>query len=157
MPPIEVKILFAGLLVGIAHIVSGVAVLVTVDALSVTPLASLVHLADLLGYTQGRFVSAVLVATGVMAVVGSQLNVALPRRVHALMFLPQQVLLMLTIWTITLALIEGKYPDGYIPQGGAWFILTDQIWTWLLAVSHSIWLAAFLYGGVNISGIYRGT
>jgi hypothetical protein len=80
----------------------------------------------------------------------------LPRKVHALLFLPQQVLLLATIWTITIALIEGKYPDGYIPQGGAWFILTDQIWTWLMAVSHSIWLAAFLYGG-TVSGIYRGT
>jgi hypothetical protein len=156
MPTIETKILFAGLLVGIAHIVSGVAVLVTVDALSVTPLASLVHLAAYLNYTKGGFVAAVLIGTGVMAVIGSQLNLALPRHVHALMFLPQQVLLMLTIWTITIALIEGKYPDGYVPQGGAWFILTDQIWTWLLAMSHSIWLTAFLYGG-TVSGIYRGT
>jgi hypothetical protein len=155
MAPIETKILFVGLLVGIAHIISGVAVMITPEALGVTALASLVHLAEWLEYTNG-FVAAVLIGTGIMAVIGAQLNLALPRKVHALLFLPQQVLLLATIWTITIALIEGKYPDGYIPQGGAWFILTDQIWTWLMAVSHSIWLAAFLYGG-TVSGIYRGT
>jgi hypothetical protein len=155
MAPIETKILFVGLLVGIAHIISGIAVMVTPEVLSVTPLASLVHLADWLEYTKGGFVAAVLLGTGIMAVIGAQLNLALPRKVHALLFLPQQVLLLLAVWTITIALIEGQYPDGYIPQGGAWFILTDQIWTWLLATSHTIWLTAFLYGG-TVSGI-RGT
>lgn len=35
-------------------------------------------------------------------------------------------------------LAAGTYPDGYWPQGGAWFILSDQIWTWLICVTHTL-------------------
>ena len=147
---LETKTLFVGLLVGIAHFISGIAVLASPDAINVTPLAALHHLSLWLGYTSG-FVAAVLLLAGFMAIVGSRLQAA-PKSVHGILFIPQQVLLLLQIYTITVALITGVYPDGYIPQGGAWFILSDQIWAWVLAVSHSIWLAAFLYGG-RISGI----
>jgi hypothetical protein len=143
------------LVVGIAHLISGIAVLVTPEVLRVTPLASLAHFADYMGYTKGGFVAAALIGAGLMAVIGAQLRCA-PRIAHGILFLPQQVLLLLQIWTITVALIEGHFPDGYIPLGGAWFILTDQIWAWLLAVTHSIWLTAFLYGG-RTSGSGRGT
>ncbi len=151
MPSLETKTLFVGLLVGLAHFVSGIAVLVGPDAINVTPLAALHHAALWLGYTQGGLVAAILLLAGLMAIVGGNLRAA-PRAVHGVLFLPQQALLLLQIYTITLALITGVYPDGYIPQGGAWFILSDQIWAWVLAVSHSIWLAAFLYGG-RLSGI----
>jgi hypothetical protein len=71
-------------------------------------------------------------------------------RARATMFAPQQVLLILQIVAISFALIFGEYPDGYRPVGGAWFILADQVWAFLLAVSHSLWLAALLYGGGRI-------
>jgi hypothetical protein len=156
MPPIETKILFVGLLVGLAHILSGIAVLVTPLALSVTPLAGLDHFADYMGYTKGGFVAATLIGAGLMAVVGSNIRY-MPRLWHSVLFFPQQALLILQIYTITIALIEGKFPDGYIPQGGAFFIMADQIWAFLLAASHSIWLAAFLYGGRSRSGSVGGT
>lgn len=146
-PTIETKTLFIGLLVGIAHVVSGIAVIATPLALNVTPLAGLAHLAEWLGYTKGGFVGATLLLAGLMAIIGANINIAMPRIAHGVLFLPQQILLILQIGTITAALLAGRYPDNYIPQGGAWFILTDQIWAWVLAVTHSIWLAAFLYGG----------
>jgi hypothetical protein len=152
---LETKILFVAMLVGLAHILSGIAIIVTPQALGVTPLAGLDHFADYMGYTKGGFVAATLIAAGLMATVGANLR-ALPKGWHAALFIPQQVLLMLSLWTITVALLEGKYPDGYIPQGGAFFIMADQVWTFLLAASHSVWLAAFLYGG-KFSGNYRGT
>lgn len=69
------------------------------------------------------------------------------RRIRAFLFAPQELLLLIQIWSISVALISGHYPDGYVPLGGAWFILADQVWAWVLAVSHSAWLAAFMYGG----------
>lgn len=142
---LNAKILFVAMLVGLAHIVSGIAVFIAPSALTVTPLASLHHFALSMGYT-GGFVGTTLIAAGAMALIGANLNIALPRTVHTLLFAPQQTLLLLQIYTISMALIEGHYPDGYTPAGGAWFILADQIWAWILAVSHSLWLAGFLYG-----------
>jgi hypothetical protein len=153
---VETKTLFVGLLVGLAHILSGISVMVTPLALHVTPLAGLDQFADYMGYTKGGFVAATLIGAGLMAVIAANLK-DIPRVWHALAFFPQQALLLLQIYTITVALIEGKFPDGYIPQGGAFFVMADQIWAFLLAASHSIWLAAFLYGGKLRSGNHRGT
>jgi hypothetical protein len=143
---LEGKTMFVALLVGLAHIISGIAVLSNGNALDVTPLASLSLAASSIGFQHG-FVGSILLGAGLMAVTGSNLNVALPRITHAVLFLPQQILLLFQAWTISEAISVGHYPDGYIPAGGAWFILTDQVWAWVLAVSHSIFLAAFIYGG----------
>ena len=144
--PVETKTLFVGLLVGLAHIASGIAVLVSPAALNVTPLGELEDIAHLLGAGHG-FAGAILVGAGLMAVIGGSRGVHAPRLVRAVLFTPQQVLLLLQLWSISEALILAHYPDGYAPQGGAWFILADQSWAWMLAVSHSVWLAAFIYGG----------
>lgn len=146
---IETKILFIALLVGLAHIASGIAVLVTPDALRVTPLELLTLASDHLGYTRGGFAGALLVAAGVMAVIGASRGIAATRALRCLLFAPQQVLLLLQLASISIALILGHYPDGYTPQGGAWFILADQSWAWILAVSHSVFLGAFIYGGTR--------
>jgi hypothetical protein len=143
---LEGKTVFVALLVGLAHIISGIAVLANSNALDVTPLASLSAAASSMGFQHG-FVGAILLGAGIMAVTGSNLNIALPRMTHGVLFLPQQVLLLFQVWTINTALALGHYPNGYIPEGGSWFILTDQVWAWVLAVSHSTFLAAFIYGG----------
>jgi hypothetical protein len=142
---LERKTLFVALLVGLAHLVSGIAVLYQPSALNVTPLASLHDLSQAIGYS-GGFAGAFLVGAGLMAIIGSGMR-AMPRGLHGALFLPQQALLLLQIWTITWALIEGKYPDGYIPVGGSFFILADQAWAWALASAHSVFLAAFIGGG----------
>jgi hypothetical protein len=148
---LEAKTLFVATLVGVAHIISGVAVFMTPEAVNVTPLATLHLVAQYLGYTNG-FAGAVLMGAGMMAVIGGNLRYDFHRWVYGTLFLPQQVLLLLQVYSICTALGVGQYPDGYLPTGGAWFILTDQIWAWILAVCHSIWLTAFIYG----KGMVRG-
>ena len=64
---LETKILFVAMLVGLAHILSGIAIIVTPQALGVTPLAGLDHFADYMGYTKGGFVAATLIGAGFMA------------------------------------------------------------------------------------------
>jgi hypothetical protein len=137
-----VKTLAVTTLVGIAHIICGIAVLVDPVALSVTPLASLTYLGNPV------LAGTLLVVVGMMAVYACNMAFAM----NVLMLLPQQALLILQIWSISAVLITGQYPDGYLPSGGSWFILTDQIWPWLLTVSHSGWLAAFIYQGVRGGG-----
>lgn len=145
-PTLETKTLFVGFLVGLAHIASGLAIMITPSAWNVTPLASVQQLTDWLGYTNG-FAGMILIAAGLFAVIGASRGIGAGRTFRAVLFAPQQTLLLLQLWSISLALVVGHYPDGYVPEGGAWFILADQVWAWLLAISHSIWLAAFIYGG----------
>jgi hypothetical protein len=137
-----VKTLAVTTLVGIAHIICGIAVLVDPVALNVTPLAALANMDNPL------LAGVMLIVVGILAVLACNMAFAM----NVLMLLPQQALLILQIWSISAVLITGQYPDGYLPSGGSWFILTDQIWPWLLTVSHSGWLAAFIYQGVRGGG-----
>jgi hypothetical protein len=138
--------------------ICGIAVMVNPAALSVTPLATLVHISEYLSYSKTGLVGPVMFMAGIMAVLGGSLDLAFPRPVHMALFFPQQLLLLLQLYSITVALITGVYPDGYIPQGGAFFILSDQIWAFILACTHSVWLAAMLYfGGKQESGTNRIT
>jgi hypothetical protein len=139
------KTLFVAWLVGIAHIVCGAGVLAAPGAIEVTALASLHDVGAWLGLSPwplGWF----LVIAGVLAVYGSTSRI-MHRSAHFAIFIPQQFLLVLMIWSITVALVTGRYPDGYIPPDGGYFISTDQAFAWILGVSHSLFLAAYLYGG----------
>jgi hypothetical protein len=142
MTTVEVKTLAVTTLVGIAHIVCGIAVLVDPVALNVTPLAALASMNNPVLAGWG------LIVVGVMAVVACNMTFV----VNVLMLLPQQALLILQVLSISKVLITGQYPDGYLPSGGSWFILTDQIWPWLLTVTHTGFLAAFIYQGVRGGG-----
>lgn len=148
-----VKTIFVAFLVGVVHLVAGIGVLIQPTALLVTPFASLVQITVWLG-TPTQAAGTVMVLAGAMAIFAASRWRALNGWQAILMFLPQQLLLMLQLMSITMALVEGHYPDGYVPAGGAWFILTDQMWAWVLAISHSLWLAVALvlhgeesYGG----------
>jgi hypothetical protein len=147
---LETKVLFVALLVGLAHIVSGVAVLVDGAALRVAPLESLQQLAMFLGFGgQGEFSGPFLIIAGIMAVVGSSRGVNTPKVEKAILFAPQQFLLFLQLISISVALATGKYPDGYAPTGRAWFILADQSWAFILAMAHLIWVSAYIYRGAR--------
>lgn len=135
---------FVGLLVGLAHIASGIAVLIAPGALLATPMDFIGTISNYLGFKNG-FPGALLLCIGTVAVVAATHPMSM--RTRAIMFAPQQALLLLQIIAISIALVYGEYPDGYQPVGRAWFILADQVWAFLLAISHSIWLAALLYGG----------
>lgn len=143
----EVKTLFVGLLVGIGHLISGLATFVQPAVLHTTPLAALHRIVG----SDDVVVALSLIFAGLLAILASNRSIGMPPLVRALLFLPQEALMLLQILSITMALVMGKYPDGYVPVGGAWFILTDQVWAWVLAVSHSLWLGAFCWTGV-ISG-----
>jgi len=148
---VATKTIFVGLLVGLAHIASGFAVFIDPVVLTTTPLASLADIGRRIGVAHG-FAGAILMSAGIMAVLGATPRIVVPGYFRAMLFFPQQILLLLQIWSISFALLYGVYPDGYAPQGGAWFILTDQIWAWILAVSHSAWLAAYIYGRITSDG-----
>ena len=147
MVTIETKILFVAMLVGLAHIASGAAVLVDPASLNVTPLEILARLARGAGYTKGDLAGLVLLTAGILATIGASRGVHATRRARIALFALQEALLILQIVSIMIALITGVYPDGYAPAGGRWFIAADQSWAWVLAVSHSVFLAAFIYGG----------
>jgi hypothetical protein len=144
---LEVKILFLALLVGIAHLVSGILVFYRPEAATATPTSMLVTIAESFNIFGTGVIGAVLVIAGMLAIIGS--TASFSRHVHVWLFIPQEALLLLQLYSISMALIMGAYPDGYIPPEGAWFILTDQIWAFIFAVSHSLWLAVFIFGGAR--------
>lgn len=134
-------------LVGIAHIISGIAALYVPNVLSVAPLAGVFEMIRLFGLPD--YIGGILLfCVGSLAVIASTSTF----RLRVAFLIPQQLLLILQIWSISVSLVTGVYPDGYIPQGGPWFILTDQIWAWMLTVSHSAWLAAYVYQGLRKNG-----
>jgi hypothetical protein len=143
---VEDKTLFVAWLVGLAHIGAAIGVLNAPGALQVTALASLHDIGNYLSLSSDAIGWGLFVA-GVMAVAGSMTTRALPRVAHLILFAPQQILLLLMIWTITEAVIVGRYPDGHVPLGGGFFTATDQMFAWVLGVSHSLFLAAYLYLG----------
>jgi hypothetical protein len=147
---LETKTLFIALLVGIAHIVCGIMVFIVPNAAFAAPISALVDISMYFGVFGTGVIGATIFIAGVMAVVGSTASFSM--RVHVGLFIPQQILLMLQLYSISAALVSGHYPDGYVPVNGAWFILTDQIWAWILAVSHSCWLAALILRGEQGGG-----
>lgn len=137
------KTFFVGLLVGIAHLVLGICVVAQPLALDVTALAAL---RNMIGTIPAGWL---LIGVGLAAIVGASDWLWLSHRMRVTCFVPQQLVLLSQLWSIGEALALGHYPDGYIPLGGAWFILADQVQAWILAVSHSIWMAAIVYGGLG--------
>ena len=136
-------------IVGIAHIICGIAAIYVPDVLDVSPMAGLHDLIALAGwpsYAGGL----VLLIVGSLAVFASGMRFVW----HVTLLMPQQFLLTLQVWSISVALVTGVYPDGYVPIGGPWFILTDQIWAWMLTVSHSVWLTAYIYQGLRQDGAF---
>jgi hypothetical protein len=139
------KTFIVGLLVGVSHLGLGVCVAASADVVQVTHLALPYHVASTyLGMTPIAFALLLMVVGGI-AIVGSIDWLLMSHRARYFMFAPQQFLLMLQLVSIVVAVALGHYPDGYVPRGGGWFILADQIQAWILAVSHSIWLLAIMY------------
>lgn len=145
---LEVKVLFIAMLVGIAHVVAGMSVFMDPAALLSTALSTLYHASQVFDIPS-YFFGAILVAAGAMAIIASSTSFTAHKAVHVTLLMPQQLLLLLQLFAISIALGTGRYPDGYIPIGGAWFVLCDQIWAWILAVTHSVWLLSFIYKGLQ--------
>jgi len=133
------KTLSVATIVGIAHIISGLCVFMDHNAILVTPLYFLYDVATY-SHLHIHIAAIIMIMTGWLAIMGSLYGAFLTHRLHILCFLPQQILLFLQIVGITKIFFTGVYPDGYQPHGEGWFILADQIWVWLLATSHTLWL-----------------
>jgi hypothetical protein len=53
------------------------------------------------------------------------------------MVAPQQALLLSHLVSVMFAVITGRYPDGYAPAGGSFFIFADQSWLLMIVIFHT--------------------
>ena len=121
--------------IGAAHIVSGICILVEPNAILVSAFAGLKWITAL--YAPGTYISGTaLIMIGIMAIAGGSQHFHLPVNERLGLIGPQVVLLVFTLSSIAVALIEGKYPDGYVPIGGTAFITADQSITAIISMFH---------------------
>lgn len=74
-----------------------------------------------------------LIAFGAMAIIAGNASILeAPTRLWLLV--PQQVVLVFVALSIADAILDGKFPDGYVPVGGSSFILADQPIAWIICV-----------------------
>lgn len=135
------------LIIGIAHVLCGLIIVLEPAAAWVTPFHSMAQLLAKL-YTDGShhfIVGAALIITGLAAVVASQAPLSASNKV--LLAYPQQLVLTGQFAAIVTAASLGVYPDGYTPKGGTLFILSDQMQTLLFSVYHTVWIVWLAAGG----------
>jgi hypothetical protein len=131
------------LLVGVVHTVSGIAALFEPTVLLVTRFSLLLEMMS------PATAAGLLIWAGALGVWGSREAVSRPSRIA--LVTPQQTILLLELAAVCWALLKGRYPDGYEPEGGALFILVDQLGWWFICASHT---ALFIFslkarGGVR--------
>jgi hypothetical protein len=136
------SVLYLATLLGAAHVMAGVCILQAPSAGQVS------------AYNELREIVAppalawLLIMVGAAAVVAG--GVAFDTRLRLAMLVPQELVLVLIAISIGSAVVEGKYPDGYLPIGGSWFILADHNIAWIVCIMHGVEfasLAARLRGG----------
>jgi hypothetical protein len=119
---------YAIFIIGIAHVLSGVSILISPHAAMVTPLAELLALA-------GPATASVLIVAGCAAIFSQ----FVPDGFKVGLIVPQQAIITIQIGSLVLTLIHGHYPDGYVPSTD-WprlFILNDQIWALSCGIFHT--------------------
>lgn len=129
--------------VAIVHFLSGIDILISggTAVLSTVPLSFLstvllyVHHDYLISHP--HFVAAVLIAVAILAVVPF-LRAATGRWLFMILVAPQQLLLLCKLISIELAIFSGRYADGYVPDGGAYFIFADQVWLLMVIFYHTL-------------------
>lgn len=133
----EVSGLFAPVaLIGLIHIIGGVAVLVAPHAAYVSQLSGLMMLLP-----HPTAVAIGLILVGIMAVTARLMRMSEWTRVA--LIAPQQIVLLVQLIGVSVAAWNGAYPDGYVPVPGNWwasfwFILGDQAALVVLCLSHTI-------------------
>jgi hypothetical protein len=80
-------------------------------------------------------VGLILIATALFAALPFAMVVS--RETFVFCIAPQQILLVLHCTSAVMAISSGHYPDGYVPAGGTYFILIDQIWLLLISIWHT--------------------
>lgn len=142
----RVRALFAPVsVIGMAHVVGGVAALAAPEAAQVSGLSGVTMLS-----ASPEVTGIMLVAVGGAAIA----SLFYPTRpdIRTALAVPQQIVLMVQLVGIIMAMINGAYPDGYRPSedalAAAWFILADQSPLIAMCLSHTIEMA---FGGlVNV-------
>jgi two-component sensor histidine kinase len=122
-------------LIGLIHIIGGVAVLVAPQAAYVSQLSGLMMLLP-----HPTAIAVGLILVGAMAVTARLTKMA--ERTRAALIAPQQIVLLIQLMGVAVAAWKGAYPDGYVPVPGNWwasfwFILGDQAALVVLCLSHT--------------------
>jgi two-component sensor histidine kinase len=122
-------------LIGLIHIIGGVAVLVAPQAAYVSQLSGLMMLLP-----HPIAIAIGLVLVGFMAVAARLMRMS--ERTRVALIAPQQIVLLIQLMGVSVAAWNGAYPDGYVPVPGNrwasfWFILGDQAALAVLCLSHT--------------------
>jgi two-component sensor histidine kinase len=122
-------------LIGLIHIIGGMAVLVAPQAAYVSQLSGpMMLLPHPIAIAMG------LILVGVMAITARLMRMS--ERTRVALIAPQQIVLLIQLIGISVAASNGAYPDGYVPVPGNWwasfwFILGDQAALVVLCLSHT--------------------
>jgi ABC-type polysaccharide/polyol phosphate export permease len=129
---IELRHFFVTPGVAAAHALSGAAIFAGAESiLKTTPL----YILGLIVHNPIN-VAFILVITAILAVIPYFMWG--PRRSwFMLLILPQQCLLLMHFVSAGIAILNGHYHDGYVPDGGSAFIFADQIWLLMVVVVHT--------------------
>ena len=122
-------------LIGLIHIIGGVAVLVAPQAAYVSQLSG-----PMMVLPYPIVIAVGLILVGAMAVAARLLKMS--ERTRVVLIAPQQIVLLIQLMGVGVAAWNGAYPDGYIPVPGNWwasfwFILGDQAALVVLCLSHT--------------------
>jgi hypothetical protein len=113
------------LVLGIAHLIVGLCIIVEPNALFVSEFAGLRWISTIFSFGD-KLGALILILAGGLAVLGSgPFAFSTPTRLK--MIGPQLVVLVFTLASLIETVIVGHYPDGYEPTGGWKFILADQM------------------------------
>jgi hypothetical protein len=130
---VELRHFFVTPGVAAAHTLSGVAIFAGAESvLNTTPLYILgLIVQNPIG------VAFILIIAAVLAIIPYFMRE--PRRSwFMLLILPQQCLLLMHFVSAGIAILNGHYHDGYVPNGGSAFIFADQIWLLMVVVVHTL-------------------
>lgn len=123
--------IYAGALV---HLIGGMLVLSSADLVNVTWTAAFHVLSGRMFEEYGNYVlGGIFLGAGGMAM----LSFAVQKGKDVLI-IPQFILFAASGLTVVYSALLGRYPDGYVPKGGGWFILLDQLPMLFFAVGHTV-------------------
>lgn len=121
--------------VGVVHIISGICILLEPSAIMVSSFAGIKWVTTL--YAPAESLSGfMLIAVGTAAIIGGTRSVPIFTATRLKLIGPQVILLVFTLASVLCTMAEGRYPDGYIPDGGTLFIVADQSLAAVVSLFH---------------------
>jgi hypothetical protein len=121
--------------IGLIHVIGGIAVLLAPQAAFVSQLSGpMMLLPHPIAIAMG------LILVGVMAITARLMRMS--ERMRVALIAPQQIVLLIQLIGVIGAAWNGAYPDGYVPVPGDWwasfwFIIGDQAALVVLCLSHT--------------------